>query len=81
LAVGSGSKQAEIGAVEPLNRDEMEGFDKEFLAKFKQKVKVQKDGRVSMDGFRFSKKQVDELFKESKKSQKSLLKHLQSMSS
>ena len=80
LAVGSGSKQAEIGAVEPLNRDEMEGFDKEFLAKFKQKVKVQKDGRVSMDGFRFSKNQVDELFKESKKSQKSLLKHLQSMS-
>ena len=80
LAVGSGAKQAEIGAVEPLNRDEMEGFDKEFLAKFKQKVKVQKDGRVSMDGFRFSKRQVDELFKESKKSQKSLLKHLQSMS-
>ena len=81
MAVGSGSKQAEIGAVEPLNRDEMEGFDKEFLAKFKQKVKVQKDGRVSMDGFRFSKNQVDELFKESKKSQKSLLKHLQSWSS
>ena len=80
LAVGSGAKQAEIGAVEPLNRDEMEGFDKEFLAKFKQKVKVQKDGRVSMDGFRFSKRQVEELFKESKKSQKSLLKHLQSLS-
>lgn len=81
LAAGSGAKQAEVGAVEPLSRDEMEGFDKEFLAKFKQKVNVQKDGRASIDGFRFSKSQVDELFKESKKSQKSLLKHLQSWSS